>query len=520
MSKTYSRGFMNTIEKTVLDNIDPAFPPRIHQRENFKNYEKEGWGCLWAPRLGKTYDAINNFCYLVDKGLADCLLIIAPNHVHVNWTERQVPKLFWKKLRYSKFTWSSGRSGVHVYHELQRKISRADVPLVISFNMESLLVDRAYDLMVEVCKRRKVMLIVDESHHMSNPDALRTMRLIGEKKKRRGGVVEEVRPGLASMCPYRRILSGTSNFESPAQLWSQTEILKPAALGYGSYETFCAKFLVTELTTVYSSGNAKYQRGEPIRAPKVTGVKNQEELRKNIREYASVITRDMCPDLPPIWEDRVSVEISAEQKKAYDSIRETLMASVGGENLSVAARTNFDIKLQQISSGFMRADDGRISYFADNAKIDTMVQLVQEAEEPVIVWCWFKAEEEMVKIALALNGIPYKHFAGNKAQREDAYAAFVPGADPSGPKVLVSQHSRMSEGFDLGRAGHQIHVSYPHSLTKITQANERCTQTGGRGVKVQYLVGTKKDSHILDRHKEKMSISNSILSVKDYLATL
>jgi hypothetical protein len=177
-------------------------------------------------------------------------------------------------------------------------------------------------------------------------------------------------------------------------------------------------------------------------------------------------------------------------------------------------------KFQQISSGFLIDKDGVVHYFKSSPKLEKLIELIEISDGPVIVWAWYRAEEEMIRSALSLAGIDYLHYSGGKPEREKAYAAFRPGAPEDGPKVLIGQHARMSEGLDLGRAGGSIHTSVPFSAVKLLQANERTIQTGGDAALIQYLTCAPIDAYILKRHEEKAEDSASVMSPKEFLATL
>ena len=85
--------------------------PYKHQ-ENIFNKIKDmpNYALLMEQGTGKTKVIIDNFSYLYKKGNIDAVLVVAPNGVHRNWINDEVPKHMPEDIKYKSMFWDNSKS--------------------------------------------------------------------------------------------------------------------------------------------------------------------------------------------------------------------------------------------------------------------------------------------------------------------------------------------------------------------------------------------------------------------------
>ena len=311
-------------------------------------------GLLWSMRSGKTRVIIESFDELKDQGLATGLLIIAPNGVHTQWVEREIPR--WSYSQLNGLAWHSATTDANAVN-----IKELDV---LALNVDALKVERAQGLvkkfLIEHGSGETVMVVFDESHEFRRP---------GTRKTR-------LARGLAKRCKYKRILTGTVALNSPLHVWSQFELLAPCALGHRTFGAFKS----------YYAEWAQIQRRDGRSFPKVVGYRHLEELQSWVSLWASVVPRSQA-DVPAVLKTERIAPLSVKQEKAYAALK--LNALTGIDELSAVEITAHLIKFQQILGGFILNDHREVINIDFNPP--RLIALVEEVlgTEPckAIVWC-------------------------------------------------------------------------------------------------------------------------------------
>lgn len=475
----------------IADKKLQPFPHQLAEEvrfgDRYRHYD-------WVPRLGKTFVTYCNFYTLHKMGACRFLFIVCPAQLQDNWAKIQSYKMRFTDTKFRADTWKDLKSDVKREGFTMVARNKKDVAMILSVSYESL--EKCYDYVLELLELMPdAMIVADESHRISNPDSRAATvclggRLMMSKEE------EKLFEDLSHKFKYTRTLSGTSNTERSSQLWSQFEFHEEGLTGL-SYKKFCQRY---ECVCPFS--------GQIVR-------QRTEELGKLMAPFSTVLTKEDVKGLPENVYESMSVGLSEEQKRVILEITENARAELGGSTLTIGKLWTYVGKHQQISSGFLIGrgwdDKPTIKYFPDSDKIDTLIKLVEASEDRVIIWCWFRAEEEIVRSALSLAGIDYEWYHGSRANKEEVYSKFRPDSPSDGPKVLLGQHARMCEGLDLAGAKHSIHVSYPFSARILLQANERIVVLNGAPGLVTYLVGCASEKYILKRHEEKKAGQDEVL---------
>lgn len=433
--------------------------PWAHQEEEFRLHRSdEARALLWQMRTGKSRAVVDLACHLFLSWEIGGVLIVAPNGVHRQWLELEVPKHCWPGVMCVKYAWRFANPNNFREWTMFQVMCAGDAMRWMAVNLESMIrpeVQRAVTQFKKRCGR--ALIVFDESHHFARPGAKRT------------GVAR----GLARQFEYRRILTGTESENSPLQSFSQYELLEREALGHKTYGSFKSRYADYELV--------KTRSGQ--RFPKLTGYKNLDELKRAKAKYSSVVLRSDCNDLPPVQRDLRVIELTKKQAELWHSVKaneiETLerlgrdAALVGGAAL---------VKLQQIEGGIWKHADGRVEHVVspdNNPKMLVSIDEIMQYDGQVLVWFQYIHELEAICDKLTEMGVTCGRFHGTAKHRDRDLLAFQQGR----LRVMLGQPTAGGEGRSFPAGKIVWHSATPDAVVR-SQANERATVMGGESVQI------------------------------------
>ncbi len=445
--------------------------PFKHQLKEFNgHWTDRSRALLWQPRSGKSKVIVDTACALYEAMEIGGVLVIAPNGVHVNWREIEIPTHQWQGGKGRSHTWRfSDPFNQHLFDMFIMDIKKHDDQLSwFMVNMESLARDevkKAIKLFKKACGR--IMVVYDESHHFGRPGSKRT----------------KVARGIARIADYRRILSGTSVENSPLQAWSQFELLEKGALGHERYSDFQEEFAEFEL-----------RRGGGRQYRVVSRYVNVDRLKARMSRLSSVVLRSDCEDLPPIQEVIRYVELSDDQRLAWKAIKKKEILNLEALGLfnPLAGGAAF-IKLQQVEGGFLKAEQGTqvrsiCGWDPDqNPALHSVCEEVEQAGgSSVIVWCQFIHEIEAVFKRLDALGYKVATYHGRvpPKERDEIRRRFRDREI----QVLVGQPQAGGEGHNFSAADLIIYMSQTPDAIVREQSSERGTAVGKKSVQIVHLM--------------------------------
>lgn len=450
----------NIAQWPISNNAKPRWEHQINELEN--HGLKKSRGLLWGMRTGKSRVIIDSACALRTGDKIKGGLIIAPNGVHINWILKQIPIHTWSGMTWSAEYWSSilVREKPSIWKEKFESLLRANTDMRwFAVNSESLIMPKVQEAIKQFLSsiNGKVIAIADESVDFRKPGSKRT----------------RLARGLFKKLPYRRILDGTALMNTPLHAFSQFELLEPGALGFGTFNEF------KQYHSVWRQMRTKTGKFYPA----LDHYKNLDTLRENIADYASVVLREDCNDMPELLPIEVIVEMSQIQKKAYEKlIEEYLLQFENGTIIDAIEGGKRVIKLHQILSGFIIDDFGHVQ------SIDNNPPLLQELKRQVldtpkyIVWCRFREDIRRVSNALTEMGHKIVEYHGGISQqlRVKNVDQFNNDIDTVG---FIGQPQAGGRGLELP-ADAIIWYSSVYDAIIHNQANERGTVMSGKPVSI------------------------------------
>lgn len=457
--------------------------PWRHQADELRDYwDHPARALLWQMRTGKTKVVIDTLGAWSEYKDLRSAIIVAPNGTHENWVRRELPKHAW--FDHIAHAWSSRRAGTVSHRTLVDNVVETPGLCILALGKESILSAKVQDTIKRVLRRGPCALIVDESHHFGKPGAKQT----------------RAARGLAKKCVMRRILSGTATGNSPLRLFSQFELLSPGALGFTRMGDFERRYAVLGEGYDPRSGR-RYKR--------IDGYQNQDELQERIAQWASVVLRGDCEDLPDITVTRQYYSPSPLQIRAYNQLSDDYMAELDSGSVVEAVDSGTRLlRLQQVLSNFAVTDTYEVDAVdpAANPRLDALIDVI---DGPTIVWCRFREDLRRVSQRLASIGVKYVEYHGSvaDADRRAALDRFM-GGDAD---VFVGQPGCAGEGLDLSRADTIVWYSHVFDVVSRDQATERATKMGGESVHVVDLAAPDSvDEYILSNLQRKRSIADTV----------
>ena len=491
----------------ALINADLVHPNYLHQDREFEtNAEERARALLWQMRSGKSKAVIDKSCHLFRRGLIDGVLIFAPNGVHANWLERELPAHGWKTMKHRALVWRSAVGSAKAGGRLSKqnaavwsaartswwsdlkssKHNKGKILYWLSINSESMTRDDVRKAVAYFAKHfPRLHIVYDESDDFGIPGSKRTK--MARAVARRGA--------------FNTILSGTTVTASPLAAFSQFELLKKGALGFERYDDFKDRY--AEYEEGFGPGGRSF--------PKLVCYKNLDELRQRMALFSSVVLREDCHDMPdvvPLPPKRIKP--TPEQRKVYESMLRDFIADVGTRKLEFNERTNRLLKLQQVFSGFIKDAQGRtVQIPGENPRLEAISDEVYFAPGKVIIWCEFQFDQDAVMKRLLGDGHKVVAYHGrvSDAEKSKSLQQFREDRDT---KAVIAHPASGGRGLDFSATA--LIVAYSHTFKARLRAQmiERATKIGGKNIQLLDFIAPGPDSYIRATTESRMNVADDL----------
>lgn len=183
-----------------------------------------------------------------------------------------------------------------------------------------------------------------------------------------------------------------------------------------------------------------------------------------------------CLDLPPVTLQDRQCDITKEQRKAFDEIKNTMVAEAKkGKQITAVNAADKIGKLRQILCGAIKIDD-TYQTFDHKPRLDVLLEAIGEASAKVLVVAPFKG------IVRALEKELKEHYSVgvlngdvSPGARNQIISEFKSGPDPH---VLLCHPKVMSHGLNLTEADTLVFYAPIFSNDEYQQVTERFNRAG------------------------------------------
>ena len=450
--------------------------PFDHQRKAFYlSRDKKNFALLMEQGTGKTKVIIDNSAYLYANNKINFLVVIAPNGVHRNWINNELPLHLPDWCPRESFYYTSGM-GKKDQAKFESVMYAKNCLKVLSFNVESFISKKAVDYMQKILLANDVMLVVDESSRIKRPSAKRT-KIITKFSK---------------YAKYKRIMTGTPVTKGAEDVYSQFKFLDPNILGYDSFYSFKARYCVM----------GGYE------SKQIVSYQNINELTQSIQGHSFRILKKDCLDLPDKIYQRYPIQLTTKQKQIYNSLKKEFITELQGETLSAPETITRILRLQQITCNWFATENGTVEIEKENPRITALKDILSQIQSKVIIWARFKADIRAIEKLLGNKAVSYYGDINNN-DREENIRLFQ--NDPK-IKYFIGQPQSGGIGLNLTAAEYAIYYSNSFDLEIRLQSEDRCHRIGTKSNVTYIDIETVKtiDSKIIKALRSKKHLANII----------
>jgi hypothetical protein len=503
--------------------------PYLHKTEPYRHqadcfyfcYGKRMFAEFMEQGTGKSKVQIDIDSNLYAENKLSAVLLIAPNGIHNQWADEQIPEH--SPIPFTTFTFDSDKfGGKAVQREWNAFMSYRKTIRWLCVNVESFSYPTYLKYFRDFLLSGPCMVAIDEATSIKNPEAARTINIIQ-------GLAEltKLRTTITSLRPlatYRSLMTGFPVTNEPYDLWSMSEFLEHNYFGL-TYSAFKSRYGLEKLDKVPGSarygesgkeipGSAKFFKKRmsidemrQIRSTVANGgligavasfmgfsvpdiefvvkhpslsvpYKNLAELKEKIKPYSFFALKKDCLDLPAKTYEKVTCKLSAEQKEVYDRLKREMFAEYAGKELTALTKIALTTRLAQVVGGVFPYND-TTEYVDGNTpkyvrigkttpKLEALIHGIGETHPPMIVTARFTAEIDIIyemilertelSVFKSHGGIP-------SAERRDGIQAFKDGRID----VLVGSVGTIGRGANLQIAS-DMHI-YSNSYSSEWREN-------------------------------------------------
>ena len=461
--------------------------PYAHQLKALEmSWNKEVFAYFMEMGTGKSKVLLDNIAMLYDKGKIDSVLIVAPKGVYKNWYDSEIPVHLVDHIDRNIVLWKS-----LITKEQKRKydsLFKTDYTKLHIFimNVEALSTKKGFEAARQFLNVKKALFAVDESTTIKNPGANRTKNIIQ----------------LSRMAKYRRILTGSPVTKSPLDLYTQCFFLDPYLLDHASYYSFRTRYAV--MRTMNFNG-----RSVNI----VVGYHNLEELAEKLKPFSYRILKDECLDLPPKTYMKRIIQLTPEQKRVYGQMKSMALAELKGKMITTVNVITQLMRLQQITCGHFKADDGSMQEIKNN-RIDELMDVLEELEGKAIIWAHWRYDIATIvrEIEKEYPGSVVTYYGDTTV--EDRQKAIKKIQDPeSKVRFLVGTPQTAGYGITLTGASTMIYYSNGYDLEKRQQSEARIDRIGQEKpmTYIDILAEDTIDEKIVKSLRKKVNIATEVM---------
>ena len=464
--------------------------PYEHQKKALSIcWDSDFFALFMEMGTGKTKVAIDNMAILYEKGEINSALVIAPKGVYDNWVRNEIPTHLPERINRYVMRWVPKKTKAYETELVDFVLSKESLLKIFVMNVEALSTKRGVEAAEAFLHQNPDnFVLVDESTTIKNRKAARTKNILS----------------LRALSKYRRILTGSPITKSPMDLFSQSLFLDKRALNYNSFFAFQARYAVVRQRSV---GHRSFQE--------IVGYRRLDELSEKLDQFSYRVLKQDCLDLPEKVFVRRDVELTKEQRSAYDQMVVWALAALGNGEVATTSNVLTQImRLQQICCGHIMTDEGVLKELPNN-RLSTLMDLAEEVQGKAIIWATYTHDIQSISNALSDRFGPdsVATYYGETPQDERQQIVNWFQDESSPLRFFVGQPRTGGYGITLTAANTVVYYSNSYDLEIRLQSEDRAHRIGQTN-KVTYvdLVSPKTvDEKILEALRDKIILAGEVL---------
>lgn len=469
---------------------------REHQEEAYEFFEPKEYGGILLPMgTGKTLIYLKWAYDKYLKGEISAIVWTAPKGAYGNFVSEVIkhtsPEL---KNQIDLVKWV-GQDNKRIEIFSQKLLKRDGRLKIFLFNIEAISSKRSRCL--AFCNKfltfHHAAFAIDEASCIKNSSSIRTdMALkLGLKAK------------------YNHAITGSAITNSPIDLWTICGFMSPQALGFSSFYAFRGTYCNMAKQEIYVKGKKEEFLG-------IASFRRLDRLREKLDKFCYIRTKEQCIDLPPKIYVTRSVEMTEEQKEIYDEFKKNLIIEVEQGIASATIILSKLTKLQQISNGYIKLDNGQIQRIP-NGRLAVLMDLLEEIDGKVIIWAPFRPLISIIAEAIKekYGDDSYVTYFGDTTT-EDRVTNVELFQNDEKCRYFIGNPSVGGYSITLTAAHDVIYYSNNYSADQRWQSEDRCHRIG-QDCSVTYvdlICEGSLDSRILQVLQDKKDVASMVLGDK------
>ena len=477
----------------MIENYQYKTKPFKHQETALKqSWASSTYALFMDMGTGKSKVLVDTIAMLYNQKAIDAVLIVAPKGVYKIWSDNEIPTHMPDTVEKTVVSWQP--SHTIKFKEQYKNLYKKDNKLkVLIMNVEAFSSAKGLQFAKKYLTffNGRALIGIDESTTIKSPTAKRTKSIIQ----------------LGKLAKYRRILTGSPITKSPLDLYTQCAFLDPKHLDQLSYYTFRNRYAVTVS-----------RRFGARQVDLVTGFKNLDELTQKLQPFSYRVAKEECLDLPPKIYTTRSLQLTAEQRQCYTTMKEFALSEFKGKVMTAPSALAILLRLHQITCGHMKMEDGTIQHLPNN-RLNTLMECLEETDGKVIIWANYLEDIKLITTALkkAYGEASTVEYWGevDATLRQENIAQFQ---DVKGPtRFFVGNAQTGGYGITLTAANTVIYYSNNYDLEKRLQSEDRAHRIGQTGsvTYVDLVAEQTIDSVIIKALRKKVNVANKVLLEED-----
>lgn len=432
--------------------------PFGYQMEDLlRTWEERNFAILYEQGLGKSKMSIDTAAHLSRKGWIDFVLVVAPNDVHRNWIEEQLPEHLPEDVAPNSLAvyYQTDKASTK-WHTAELQAAESHKGLTwVAISYDGIATSKGKLWARHIMKCRNVLFIMDESHTIKTPNA---------------AITKTIRD-MASRAKFRRILTGTPT-NKPFDIYAQLAAVD---------DTFWKRHRLGTFQEFKNMFGVFYQPTDPVTGENekykiLKGYKNLPYLSQLIAKISVRRTKDQELDLPPKLYSRRDLNLSKEQTVAYAELARHYVTEVELATVSAEIKLSLMGKLHQIACGFIKTDDGDwLTIPGKNPKLEAVHDIVSNSQHKVIIFAFHTQAVTLLVDSLSEYGA--LRFDGSLSSDECAVNKQLFKTDPA-HQILVMQIDKGATGHNLTEAKTVIYFSNTFSYLTRAQSEDRAHRIG------------------------------------------
>jgi len=450
------------------------------------------WDTMGA---GKTFVSIFSYAVLKQYGLVRNALVLCVNAAKGTWYD--------EVKKHSVFKVKVAGNGTR---EVLNTIYGFDGEDFFVLHYDALING---DIFARLLKEQFDLIIIDEAHKIKNITAKRTKRVLELVQGiKRTAPVDLERAKLLNMRvyevqrPFVWCLTGTPVSERPTNAYTLLKILygKLFDVSHRAFDDFFCVYRELQL-----------RNGRRVKV--VAGYRRCEDLARILEPVSIGRKADELRGLPEkVVVDRV-VEMLDDQREVYDKVKKGLVEEL--QRMSAGNR----IKLSRLENIFVRLHEVLscpriLGIEASSVKHDVIMEMVEELDEPVLVWVIYRVGAEHLLNRLRDAGVDAELvYGGTDVNRVKERV------EKGAVRVLIASIKKLGVSVDFLKVFRRaIYLDLPFSFTEYVQSQDRLVRRGvtARAFLYRLVVKRSLDEYICDILNRKEEMFRRASLVEDF----